>query len=1417
MSQTVTLRITGENGQLLGVLRATQVELNKLGGAANSAGQQAAAGARGIDQVGTASDRTAQRAGLLSRVLGDVKSILLGYVGLQGVMGLGRLADDFSRMDSQLRLATQSEREYAIARRDTRDIAQRTAQDLGATVSLYARLTSSTRAYGASQREIAQITEVVNQGLRVSGASTAESASAILQLSQAFASGVLRGEEFNAVNEASPRLMQLLADSLGVTRGELRKLAEDGRLTSEVLLAAFTGAEAERVIAEGSRIPDTISGSWTRFTNALTLYVGQADRANGTSRKIADALGWVSEHLDEIVSGLISATKVYLVYQALFVAAPAIYGRATGALAAYKAQVAATAVAQTQGAAAVAAGGVTAVGVMARLRQLAVLALAAFAGWEIGTWLRENFLEARLAGIAMVNGVMKAWERLKQAGQLLWEALKLAFNSFIEKVRFGLSDLLRWYADISEKLDLFGFGEEAIAKMRQMANELRPATLAGDAFGQAVDRINAQAEAAITQIDQITGDMADYEIATAGATAATEAGAAADADRVISLGNVSDAAREAAERLREIARIRDQVGNLLASQEYDLADERGRIDLDQRRALEEILELENQLRELRALTAADEERFARARANATELHRRALERLAAEEKRRRDEALGRVRDLERSVANDLRLAQATGSQREEINRQLRDEELLRRALLELQEAGVENAEAELEKLKQQLQQLREIERIQDLREGGLEGLIGESFARAFDDSSKSFWDEFKKGLQEVFTPTGKDGQYTAKDVEGIGNFVASTANLIGYAIDQFRENKDAPLRAIANIASAIGGPIGAIANAVKAIDSIFGGKLLGTNYELKKTIREITLGEAGFDGKVTTIETKQKPLFGGTARRRKTTDLDAATQDQLDDLFEQMGLAIGTAVRELGVRIPSIVEGSFKEEYDKNGKLKSSVSTVLGKTYNETVEEFTKRLQAENLLAVIAQVLPSAELNAITDRWREDADRLSEGANLLFALTSQAQRGEQLWSATGEGVMARIVEVVELLQQPGEQLLQTYQRLTQTARAYGAIAAQAEAEIELDGVSDFAKSIVAVRREESARLKGLRDQARALGNLNAREEDLARVRAAAEVKIAQLAQAEELRLLDLAAELYGTPLEAIQAQIDALSGASTDAAARMQDFIDSLLLSDQLSPLSVRERTDLARSQLTTAAGARDVEGFIEAANAFLGLSQQLNASGSDYRADFDAVLGLAQQFGLVGAGGNLEDLIAQRDAILARQRAAERLQTASELALGIADLAEARGQSFGSVAQTLGVSLDALAGDLGLQASSLDAYLQSLQVDTQDLADLLDALPERFASALFDVLYHSDLSLPVEAEATPTTGTGTGGSTTPTFDPAVPGLIGAGNALLQQILAAIQQGNGAAQQTAAATEALVEQAGAVALYGELRSTRTLT
>lgn len=239
---------------------------------------------------------------------------LQGALALLGVgAGVGaiiRMADEYTKYNAQIKLATQSQREYSAAVDEVRRIANLAQQDLAATGTLYARIANGTRELGVQQKQVAAITETVNLALKVSGATAAESASAQLQLSQAFASGTLRGEEFNAVNEAAPRLMKALADGMGVPIGALRNMATEGQITSKIMADVLPGALAQ--LREEAKQVQTIGGAFTVLKNNIMEFVGVQAQASGTVSVLTTGTEALANNLNLLagVTGTLAAVNV---------------------------------------------------------------------------------------------------------------------------------------------------------------------------------------------------------------------------------------------------------------------------------------------------------------------------------------------------------------------------------------------------------------------------------------------------------------------------------------------------------------------------------------------------------------------------------------------------------------------------------------------------------------------------------------------------------------------------------------------------------------------------------------------------------------------------------------------------------------------------------------------------------------------------------------------------------------------------------------------------------------------------------------------------------------------------------------------------------------------------------------------------
>ncbi len=553
VEQGVALRQAGANTELLTARAresaAAQTQSATAAQRVTSAyTEQGAAATRAAAQQATAANTVR---GGLEGIAGQLRSIqalaatVLGGQLLSGQIGdLARTADAYANLEARIKLVTGEGTALQEAFAGVFDVAQRTNTAVEGTGTLFARIAQSQRDLGASTTEASAtalaLTETINQAIQVSGGSAQSADAAVTQLIQALQSGVLRGEEFNSVLEQAPRLARALADGLGVTTGELRKLAEQGTLTSTTVIEALRGQSAT-LQREFEQLPPTVGRALTSLSNEWTRYVGEVDRANGISRSAAEAIQALAQNLDAVGTALAVAGKAVAAYIAIDLA-KSLYARAAAAAAAAAAQakettatVAATAAitANTAAVAAntaakganLAASGAAAAssGLLATsfglLRGAAGGALAAIGGLptvllavilnarELGTWLGET--------AAKMLGAKDRSEELAAADRRLAEESRRAAAAKAEQAQRTqqASDAALGLTETSKRLvtefdGLIKKGESVSDALAKISKNLELGNLQG--IRDAVTALDA-----LAQQGKITGDQIRESLAAA--------------------------------------------------------------------------------------------------------------------------------------------------------------------------------------------------------------------------------------------------------------------------------------------------------------------------------------------------------------------------------------------------------------------------------------------------------------------------------------------------------------------------------------------------------------------------------------------------------------------------------------------------------------------------------------------------------------------------------------------------------------------------------------------------------------------------------------------------------------------------------------------------------------------------------------
>ncbi|ENG0650543.1 tape measure protein [Salmonella enterica subsp. enterica serovar Montevideo] len=254
-------------------------------------------------------NRADKAASSLTSSFGSLSRVATSLMAILSVQQVSQYADAWTTLSNKLANALRpSERLVNVTER-VFNITQQTRGSLDATASLYARLERATREYGTSADDLAKLTTIINQGFVVSGATAQEAENAIIQLSQGLASGALRGEEFNSVNEQGNRLIVALADSMGVGIGQMRQMAAAGKLTTDVVVNGLL-SQGVTIGNEFANTTTTISQALQVAGNNITKFFGENSTVKTGTAIFNDAVISVSENIGALSAILTAAAAV---------------------------------------------------------------------------------------------------------------------------------------------------------------------------------------------------------------------------------------------------------------------------------------------------------------------------------------------------------------------------------------------------------------------------------------------------------------------------------------------------------------------------------------------------------------------------------------------------------------------------------------------------------------------------------------------------------------------------------------------------------------------------------------------------------------------------------------------------------------------------------------------------------------------------------------------------------------------------------------------------------------------------------------------------------------------------------------------------------------------------------------------------
>ncbi|MDM3290153.1 tape measure protein [Citrobacter sp. Ce105] len=254
--------------------------------------------------------RADKAASSLSSSFGNLSRVAASLMAILSVQQVSQYADAWTTLNNKLANALRPSEQLVDVTERVFNITQQTRGSLDATASLYTRLERATRQYGTSADDLAKLTTIINQGFVVSGATAQEAENAIIQLSQGLASGALRGEEFNSVNEQGNRIIIALADSLGVSATQMRQLAAEGKLTTDVVVNGLL-SQGVAIGNEFAKTTTTINQALQVAGNNITKFFGENSTVKTGVAIFNDAVISVSENIGAL-SAVLTATAAVM-------------------------------------------------------------------------------------------------------------------------------------------------------------------------------------------------------------------------------------------------------------------------------------------------------------------------------------------------------------------------------------------------------------------------------------------------------------------------------------------------------------------------------------------------------------------------------------------------------------------------------------------------------------------------------------------------------------------------------------------------------------------------------------------------------------------------------------------------------------------------------------------------------------------------------------------------------------------------------------------------------------------------------------------------------------------------------------------------------------------------------------------------
>ncbi|HEM7759307.1 TPA: tape measure protein [Acinetobacter baumannii] len=273
--------------------------VNKTAEATKQATQQAQKYGQEIKTTTQELDKQEKSARSYSTAIKSLAGYMAGLVTINAAINN---MDTYTGLQNRLKLVTTNQAELNKATEDTFQIAQKTYSAWDSVLQVYQRFSDNAKTLNLTMDDTARLTETVSKAVAISGASAEAADAALVQFGQALASGTLRGEELNSVMEQTPALAKAIAQGMGITVGQLRSVAAEGKITSKEIVKALKNAQDD-VDALFAKTDITIGQSLTLLNNEIIKFVGEAGKGSGAAQVLAGSVQTLASNLDLIADG----------------------------------------------------------------------------------------------------------------------------------------------------------------------------------------------------------------------------------------------------------------------------------------------------------------------------------------------------------------------------------------------------------------------------------------------------------------------------------------------------------------------------------------------------------------------------------------------------------------------------------------------------------------------------------------------------------------------------------------------------------------------------------------------------------------------------------------------------------------------------------------------------------------------------------------------------------------------------------------------------------------------------------------------------------------------------------------------------------------------------------------------------------